>query len=243
MTTFAELNIPFPLFEGPTDLASEYRGLARCSLCGADNTHCFELGIGGDIVVECTHCARPCALDVSDRESTCQHCSSPLDFPVDPEIDPVLACYACLRTGRAALTKDTRYGMVRWQDAIKGMTDGVPRDPDGQFEAVEVTGEEGWFASKIPSEHLLELVRTPTYHTWQGECWQFCCKRPMTYIGQWNRADFNQNAPDGNGEELFNSIVRDPADGVWEYGIDSDAGVYVFQCKGCGHLTVHWDCD
>ncbi len=239
MTTFAELNIPFPLFEGPTDLAADYQGLRRCSLCNADQSHCFELG---EIIVECPSCRQPRSLHVSWRDSKCQNCSSSMPFPVDPAIDPVLACYACLRAGRAALTKDTQYGMVRWQDAINGMTHGVPREPDGQFEAVEVPGEEGWFASKIPSEHLLELVRTPGYITWQGEQRQFCCKRPMTYLGEWKRADFVRNSPDGSGEELFNSIVQDVAEGVWE-DLDGGPVVYVFQCKQCGRHAAHWDCD
>jgi hypothetical protein len=32
--TFADLGIPFPLFEAPAKEASEYKSLGRCKLCG-----------------------------------------------------------------------------------------------------------------------------------------------------------------------------------------------------------------
>jgi uncharacterized protein CbrC (UPF0167 family) len=40
--TFADLGIPFPLFEAPAKEASEYKGLGRCKLCGTGQAHCFE---------------------------------------------------------------------------------------------------------------------------------------------------------------------------------------------------------
>lgn len=48
MTTFAELGIPFPLFEAPTSEASDYVGLSSCRLCEVKSRHCFRLDIGCD---------------------------------------------------------------------------------------------------------------------------------------------------------------------------------------------------
>jgi hypothetical protein len=53
MATFADLGIPFLLFEAPTDEPSDYAGLATCRLCGGRNRHCFELGIGDALILPC----------------------------------------------------------------------------------------------------------------------------------------------------------------------------------------------
>jgi hypothetical protein len=54
--------------------------------------------------------------------------------------------------------------------------------------------EDGWVSVVIPSAILLELVRTPTYVTWQGEQWLFCCASAMVYLGEWTRADLARQA-------------------------------------------------
>ncbi len=238
MTTFADLGIPFPLFEAEIERASEYVGVGRCSLCGGEQVHCFELGIGADIIVKCPSCGEENPLDAEGRQHTsCRACSGHVPFPeVD---DPPLGCYECLRSGRAAMTKDTVLGMVRWEDAQRGLTHGVPGLKTTDFETV--AKEDDWVAAKIPKAHLLELVRTPTYVSIQGERWQFCCRQPMTFIGGWDRNDFDRNAPDGKGEVLFREIVQDVVEGLWEDELHDEAGIYVFRCKQCGRLTAHWD--
>jgi len=55
---------------------------------------------------------------------------------------------------------------------------------------------------------MMELLRTPSYRTIQGDQWLFCCKSPMTFRGQWSRKDYSDNAPDGNALAFFERIVR-----------------------------------
>src|SRR5262249_9228104 len=67
MATFAELSIPFLLFEAPTTEASDYAGSATCRLCGGRDRHCFELGIGDALIWPCPDCGAENGLDAHDR--------------------------------------------------------------------------------------------------------------------------------------------------------------------------------
>ena len=240
MSNFSELGTPFPLFEADTEFAAEYRGLRNCSLCGTSDVHCFELDVGADVVVTCPHCGGETALDAVDREEEpCLTCSIPVPFPSSEGDVELFACYDCLRSGKAALTKDTELGMVRWEDAQRGLTHGVPGSQRDDFETV--TGDDDWIKANVLQEPLLELVRTPAYSTMQGEVWQFCCRYPMTFKGQWQQADFDRHAPDGDGYRFFREIVQDPVEGLWEDQLHDLTGIYVFKCKRCGQMKAHWD--
>jgi hypothetical protein len=50
--------------------------------------------------------------------------------------DQIVACYSCLRQGRAAITKDTELGMVSWEQAFEGVTHGIPGLAHPDFELV-----------------------------------------------------------------------------------------------------------
>ncbi|WP_181448805.1 CbrC family protein [Nonomuraea aridisoli] len=67
---------------------------------------------------------------------------------------------------------------------MAGRTHGVPDFGHAPGFELEPPGEDDWVAVRIPSAVLLELVRTPTYSTWQGEQWLFCCGDAMTYLGE-----------------------------------------------------------
>lgn len=129
--------------------------------------------------------------------------------------------------------------MISFDQVVEGLTHGVPKLKRSDFDVVK-TGS-GWDRVRLPKEMMLELVRTPTYATIQGECWQFCCRRPMVFIGTWSRADFAARAPDSNGQNLFNEVVQDVVPGLWEDQLHDETGVYVFRCPTCGRLTAHWD--
>ena len=43
MPTFAELGIPFPLFEAPVKETFDYQGIASCEICGRADQHCFSV--------------------------------------------------------------------------------------------------------------------------------------------------------------------------------------------------------
>jgi uncharacterized protein CbrC (UPF0167 family) len=65
---------------------------------------------------------------------------------------------------------------------------------------------------------MLELLRTPSYPSIQGERWLFCCKGPMTYVGQWSRQKFTEMAPDGDGRAFL-------------------AGSCAIRSQGCGRTS------
>jgi uncharacterized protein CbrC (UPF0167 family) len=180
-------------------------------------------------------------LDANDREDfPCRKCRNSVPFP-DRENEEIKVCYRCLRSGRAAITKDTELGMISWEQAFEGVTHGIPRLNRSDFEMVP--RENDWVGARLPQEMMFELLRTPNYDTIQGERWQFCCRQPMIFLGEWSQEDFSRCAPDGNGQRLFEQIVQGSVPGLWEERRSSDFGVYVFRCGSCNRLTAHWDFD
>lgn len=240
--TFAELGIPFPLFEAPTD-GTEYSGIFPCRLCRRPG-HAFRLGIGDDLIVECAACGEKSGLDADDREDgTCPRCGAVVPFPVAADTKELKVCHGCFRAGRAALTKNTELGMIRWQDAVRGVTHGAPGlDRDHPEYDIVPTDEEDWFAARLPSEVMFELLRTPTYSTWQGERWLFCCRRPMVYVGDWTEDDFDRHAPDGDGRAHLLRVIDDAYPEMWG-GLGRTVSTYVFRCPACGRHRGHFDMD
>ena len=203
--TFAELDAPFPLFEAPIRDAVGYIGSEECFLCGHPRRVCFGLSIGHAIIVSCSQCGTENGLDVTYRQAVeCRKCSNLISFP--PCRNGIITCYACLRAGKAAMTKDTDLGMISWEQAFEGMSHGRPRLNHPDFEMV--TTDSDWIRAKLPQPLMFELLRTPGFHTIQGQSWLFCCKEPMTFVGCWEREDFSNNAEDENGQALFEKDRR-----------------------------------
>lgn len=245
MATFAELGIPFPLFEADAVEATEYRGLGVCIVCGTRDVHCFRPRV---VPVLCPSCDAENWLDVPLHEppmvaGNCSTCHMPLPNGLG------FACYACLRASRVTLGKDTELGMVGLEHARTGLTHGLPGLDHPDFEMVPLPNssswefEAAWVQARVPSEHLLELIRTPTYSTWQGEQRLFCCGAPMVYVGAWTPETFTQHAPDGDGRAFLNRVVGvngEQADRLWRGGYDA-ASIYVFRCSRCARLRAHCD--
>ena len=190
--TFADLEAPFPLFEAPVEDASDFVAEGRCSLCRLQAAVCFELGIGCAVMRDCPTCGTSNGLDTSDAESIdCRACRALVVFPDLP--DQILSCYSCLRTGRAAIAKDTELGMVSWEQAFEGVTHGSPglRHPDFDLVAKD---DSDWIGARLPESTMWELLRTPTYLTTQGNRWLFCCRAPMVFVGSWSRDQFTRQA-------------------------------------------------
>jgi uncharacterized protein CbrC (UPF0167 family) len=238
---------PFPLYAAPLVDAAEYRRSGQCSLCGQASADRFALGVGAYVVHDCTTCRRPFAVRADGHGTApqaCSHCLTSANLtplPVDPAV-----CVACLRGGRAALTKDTEYGMVRWDDAILGRTHGVPglRRVGPGFAMLE-PGEDGWTKVAVDTAVLLELVRTPSYSTWQGAEWRFCCANAMRYVGEWTQQDVSQHAP-ADPAAAFTQIFEGLEPSMWQFMArdrHDDAGIdfHVFQCQRCGAFRGHCD--
>ncbi len=137
------------------------------------------------------------------------------------------------------MSKDTEFGLIGHQEALRGVTHGVPALDCPDFEMVPQ--EDDWVGVRLPIPTMLELLRTPGYSSIQGETWLFCCKAPMIYIGGWSRQTFSEMAPDGNGRAFFDSVVRDPVEGLWEDDLGDTTGIYVFRCAACRNYKGHWD--
>jgi uncharacterized protein CbrC (UPF0167 family) len=246
MATFADLGIPFPLFEAPTDEASDYAGLATCRLCGVKDRHCFELGIGDALILPCPACGVGNGLSADDRaDAPCRSCGGTVPFPEGLKAKKqLLVCYDCFRAGKAAMTKSTEFGLVSWAHAAEGVMGGVPGLRTDQFEMALIDPDEDWSGVRVPAEHLWELLRTPGFHSWQDERWLFCCRRPMTYLGGWCSVMGSLRPSDP--KAFFDGLIRPddgPVDCVWE-GLESGTvSLYVYHCKSCGRHRATWDTD
>jgi hypothetical protein len=239
VTTFKHLGIPFPLFDAPSEQSVEYVGVGECSLCQS-NGHCFELAIGCGVMINCPGCGSENGLDADDRcNQECRACACLVPFPAMNDGDPIVTCYGCLRAGRAAITKDTQYGMVSWEQAYAGVTHGVPGLRTSELPLVD--GDDGWRSAAIPSHVLFELLRTPTPSTIQGETWQFCCRYPMVFVGSWDRAEFARRAHDGNESTHMDRLLGKHVPGLWEDALHDTTGLYVYGCSVCGRETATWD--
>jgi len=237
--TFAQLGIPFPLFEAPADQAHEYYGLNNCSLCDEEETHCFHLGIGCAVMVECPRCGVINGLDADDRtDCACRGCNTLVPFPELGD-EEILVCHGCLQSGKAAITKDTELGMISWEQAFNGITQGLPGPKRYDFEMVP--GESGWIGVRLPQKHMFDLLRTPTYQTVQGERWLFCCGQPMIFVGKWGRDEFIEREPDEVGRITIENAGQRSILDVWESRPYDIIDIYVFRCGACGNMKANWD--
>ncbi len=238
--TFAQLGIPFPLYEAQAKEAPEYQGLDSCAVCGADGVHCFRVD---DLILSCPQCGTETAIRPEIGQSHfCRACHQGLDCSVDAQ-EGFACCYACLRAGRAAFTKDTVLGMVTWDQAVEGLTHGVPGLISKDFELVPSEDSPDWMRAKVSPDLLLELVRTPNYTTWQGERWHFCCGKPMVYVGEWKEEEFKRHAPASDGKAFFKRAVIDGVDESFWGVLQNIGGPYMFRCPLCGTLRGHYDMD
>ncbi|MBL8753146.1 MAG: CbrC family protein [Planctomycetes bacterium] len=262
--TFADLGIPFPLYEAPVAEAREYVGVCLCRLCERRG-HGFRVGHGGWLAVECPRCGAETGIHLANPSTPCFACTESVSCVYRRE---ETVCYACLRGGKAALTKDTVFGLVTWAHAARGRTGGVPDpslplpaparvfeigpngrvsfDPTRSMDAVKPTP---WKEYELDSSVMFELLRTPTYSTSQGEQWPFEGGVPMIYVGRWAQAEFDTNAPDGRGEQLFRTVVDSPPPGPWSDWLgptlrDHGIGVYVFRSpRTAATWKAHYDLD
>jgi uncharacterized protein CbrC (UPF0167 family) len=166
------------------------------------------------------------------------------------------ACYACFRAGKVDHTIDTEFGMVRREDAERGLTHGIPLGDPSELPDYELVPhavdpnfpDEQWYSVRFSAEALRELVRTPKFHSWQGERWLFCCKRPCVFIGDLPLAALEEEA-NGNEKRLLKRLsdifgtTTDESEDI-RRRIESDSiCTYAFRCSACGRLRAYWDMD
>ena len=140
--------------------------------------------------------------------------------------------------------------MVRWQDAIGGLTHGVPGlhagsvGNNGFALGPPHAGDEEWRGVYVPQQLLMELVRTPNYSTWQGDTWFFHCGGIMCYLGEWTIDDFDRARP-ADPRGLFAEIIAPSRfwEREWELLGSDSCNCYVHGCQRCGALRAYCDMD
>jgi uncharacterized protein CbrC (UPF0167 family) len=171
-------------------------------------------------------------------------------FGLEAEGRPVDACSRCFRAGRALRVHDTELGMVTPELARAGVTHGVPGDvelPSGLATSA-VPGEEDWVRVHVPAPLPEELVRTPTYSSWQGSVWLFCCARPMVFVGEKKGPDVVAMSGGADPLETIRRWVgeRDFPTRLFTRFLAGETdlgGLYTFRCAVCGTHRAGWDMD
>jgi len=240
MVTFADLGIPFPLFEAPIATCPDYVGVQHCCVSRKSKDHCFRLDIGAWVKMNCQVCRGELFLTPTEdttRAASCRHCGAATPPPLCHE-KKAFVCYEALRAGLAGYTKDSDFGMISWEQMESGWTHGVPGLRLPGFDTR--TTAEGWLQVRLAKETISEVTRTPKFVTWQGDRWLFQDVRPMIYIGEWKKRDFETRAPGGmRSDEFFSQVVRDYDPRLWQH-VDR-VKIYVFRDGLTGVYAAYYD--
>lgn len=185
----------------------------------------------------------PIAQAETDSLGECRCCNKMADIRFES------SCYSCFRRGLSNKSMDTELGLIFQDLALLGRTHGLPLNPPYILDDYELTPhpidpnfpDHEWFYVHISPTWLLELLRTPSYRTWQGERWLFCCKRPMVFRGSFPSTMFSNEL-----SQIENNIRRFLESPRWERALangHSSHTYYAFTCDTCERLRFHEDCD
>jgi uncharacterized protein CbrC (UPF0167 family) len=182
--SFDTLGVPFALYAAPPSSCSRYVGAGNCAVTGRDELHCFRVDA---LIDSCVRCGGP--VERGNEPSTCIACGHAAPPHTDSTgDDEIIVGYDAIARGKAAFVVDTEFGMVTPQLAMLGRTHGVAgldaASLMGNDLALRRMADSDWVQVLVQRELLWELVRTPPYTTWQGECWLFHCGAPMVFVGE-----------------------------------------------------------
>ena len=178
------------------------------------------------------------------------------------------ACYACFRKGRVTTSRDTELGSIDTESAPSGLTQGIPRDLELDARGTEVVLdeepekvaepavegapaaplEEPWMRFRVAPDKLVELLRTPSYSTWQGESWLFCCASPMIFVGSVRPIQLEAWATEAGKsiEDVIAGLLAPEtvdAEAFCKDMVRGSRSVYAFRCASCKKRRAHWDRD
>jgi hypothetical protein len=230
----------FPLYEAPIEKSPEFEGRGTSVVSGKESDHCFRLGVGCCLRLTCPQCGTTHVLDcASPLSPNCRSCNR---LVIQPDAE-ILITYDELRAGVGLITKDTEVGMVSWEQLETGWSHGIPSEErlSGFITREDPDGEDGWFQAKLDPDDIYELLRTPTYVTWQGECWLFHDQRPMVYVGEWDDEDFNANRGSQTLVEFYARVLGDEFLDLYEHR--AAVCKYVFRSVDGSIYRGHFDFD
>ena len=268
LTKFADLGIDFPLFEAPVRSCAAHVEPAICCSCNTEQRY-FDASRVVFWVGACPECgafnkgtAGDCHFEYPFRYWNCHNCTRKLtDRMLTQTEEKSLYCFRCIKEQGGYCWKETGFGNVNEDSLLSGITDGIPGLTEADVSELVVVNE-NWNDTdiledrvvsrgvRIAPEYLRQLLMTPQFHSWQGEIWLFCCKRPMIFIGYWFDAVRVLNPIDKG--ELFREIYQtaDPTYATlyedWSAASrlfeGSDPEMYVFRCPKCERLRCYIDC-
>ncbi len=192
----------------------------------------------------CTFCGQVAQCLRVESQSLQEACAEPTRF----------GCFECLRAGAFGFIHFTEAGFVDAGGLHLEQEDEPPprRVFLGSADGTLSESPEPYLPPKkqpfeIRPEASQELFHTPNFATLQGWIpWLVHCHDFMQYLGTWEPSDFNQQAPDGQGRNLFLEMTGwEDADWVWPpqatFPNGWDFGYYAFQCRHCGKLRGTYD--
>ena len=235
------MKLHFPLYKAPVENSPSYAGKGVSILSNEKSDNCFRMGIGATIVVNCPYCNKKNYMDCGEDDiGKCQSCNNLI--LKDPNAERLIT-YAELRAGLGLITKDTEIGMISEVELESGWSHGNP-NPDflkGYEIRKDPTTEDGWYQAKIDKNDAYELLRTPDYETWQGDCWQFYDGKPMIYIGEWSAEDFDSNKGNKTLEEFYITVLGPDFRDAIDYA--DSVCKYIFQSQDGKVYKGHFDFD
>ena len=250
--TPADRGMPFPLWHGLLD--EDCPGAGVCTVCTRYRNDLFGV----------KHLAHPCFAcggmvawqsDATGELVRCSHCDRLNEWPKDwPwEHEDIVACYECLRAGKAGIGASTEWGVVDLQNALDGVavaTDDSVADKASaagfEVSSIQRYGH-SWPAIHLPQKQLDEVARSLTPKSLQDECWPWHCGSFMSYLGNWHQDDFDRARP-GDGKGFFvenyendwegNPTSPEEAEGFWDWLNDDMGWSHVYRCETCGTYLV-----
>ena len=190
--------------------------LPNCSLCG-QQSRCFLIAVDEDEEGQVRDNAGFFLAENETIENFTVISGKP-ENPWEPDFF-YRGCMECLRQGRFTVWHYTDVGEIE----------------NGEFTSESKRG------LTIAKESILELSRTPSFSTFQQAIWLSHCNDFMAYLGEWEREDFNKNAPEGEGQKLFGEVEQ--AEPGEEWVKLRDSGFYLFRCLHCGKMRSFSDWD
>lgn len=146
----------------------------------------------------------------------------------DSEEDIISVCIECLRKGKKT---------VNIPDLIQERLYRELKENQEGLDKIKLK-------QKLDS-YVEELKITPPVPWIQYNDWPVCCSDFARYMGEWDKEQINDNAPDGNGKKYIMTILDefskskiDDIDVFWD-----DIGIYteifIFKCINCSkYVTI-----
>lgn len=212
----------------------------------------------------------------SDENHECMFCKQKTNYMYEFEED-CFGCVICLTERKFNISKTTDIGNVNRNGQLYKLVNTSSISLKNillskKLSQKEIESQAKIFSQsykpkilktpkKITTQQLLEITYTPDISAFQDISHPLHCNDFMKYIGRWEQTDFKKNSIDGDGRALWDQMVEDDLEHLWEETEEEiqyyknewpqyetsnwahGACVYVFECLKCKLRECTWDCD